>query len=227
MTTGPGDTSSTARSTPPSRIRSGPCLEKLDRYVHWEIDHVDGKAEEDGFPERLIREGYKNVILEDKERWDGASIEQIREDFKDLLASRGAEIGVVVPRYAVCLAVDQHCLDSIMNAFEDPEERGGGPGKGFVLMIEPECSPGHREDGYFGFMRVEIDTLFWLTVELNSSTSMSEMCRRVQPGKIPVYDGGLGYAVDDPSWTGPRPVTPLTHRDVRKGDCREHLGMQP
>ncbi|RHZ51108.1 hypothetical protein CDV55_103054 [Aspergillus turcosus] len=124
--------------TPESDKVWSACLEKLDRYVHWEIDHVDGEAGDDGFPERLIRETYKNVILEDKERWDGASVEQIRQDFKDLVASRGAEIGVVVPRYSVCLAIDQHCLDSIMRAFEDPEERGGGPGKGFVLMIDPE-----------------------------------------------------------------------------------------
>ncbi|GFF89251.1 hypothetical protein IFM53868_05773 [Aspergillus udagawae] len=217
--------------TPESDQVWSACVEKLDRYVHWEIDHLDGdrytKAEDHGFPEKLVHEGYRNVIGENKERWDGASIKQIREDFKSLVASQGAEIGDVVPRYAVCLVIDHHCLDSIMRAFEDPEEsmHGGGPGKGFVLMIDPELAPGHRKEGYFGFMRVEINELFWLTVELNSSFSMSDRCLRVQPGKIPVYDGGLGYAVDDPSWTGPRPRTPITHRSVCKGDCREHSEM--
>ncbi|RHZ55926.1 uncharacterized protein CDV56_104155 [Aspergillus thermomutatus] len=129
------------------------CLEKIDRYIHWEIDRVDGdryaEAEDHGFPARLVHETYRNAILEDKERWDGASIPKIREDLKDLVASRGAEIGEVVPRYTVCLVIDQQCRDSIVNAFEDPEEskHGGGPGKGFVLMIDPMFVPGNRE-GY-------------------------------------------------------------------------------
>jgi hypothetical protein len=216
--------------TPESDQVWSACLEKIDRYVHWQIDHVDGDqytgAEDHGFPERLVHEGYKNVILEDKERWDGASIEQIREDFKNLIASRGARILEVVPRYTVCLVIDQHCLDSIVNAFEPVEwMRGGGPRMGFVTMVDPTCVPGDCE-GYYGFMRVEINTLWWLTVELNSSFSMRDICPTVQPGKIPVYNADYGYADDDPSWTGPRPVTPITHRSICKGDCREHLGMQ-
>ena len=109
--------------------------------MHWEIDRVYGdwyteaEDQDHGFSEKLVHESYKNVILEDKER--AASTEQIREDFKALIASRGAEIGDVVPRYAVCLVIDQHCLDSIiMRAFEDPEEsrHGNGPGEGFILI---------------------------------------------------------------------------------------------
>lgn len=204
--------------TPESDQVWSACLEKFDRYVHWEIDHVDGDryagAQDHGFPERLVHEGYKNVILEDKERWDGASIESIREDFKNLVASRGARIGEVVPRYTVCLVIDQHCLDSIVNTFDEPAESqgGGGPRKGFVTMVDPMFEPGDCE-GYYGFMRVEIDRLWWLTVELYSSFSMRNICPKVQPGKIPVYNADLGYADDDPSWTGPRPVTPMTHRE--------------
>jgi hypothetical protein len=217
--------------TPESDQVWSACLEKIDRYIHWEIDHVDGDryadAEDHGFPERLVHETYKNVILEDKERWDGASVAQIRKDFKDLIASRGARIGEVVPRYSVCLVIDQQCLDSIMNAFEDPEEsmHGGGPWMGFITMIDPMFVPGNF-DGYFGFMRVEINRLWWLTVQFNSSFSMRDICPRVQPGKIPVYNGDLGYADDDPSWSGPRPVTPITHRSICKRNCHEHQGMQ-
>ncbi|KAF4215114.1 hypothetical protein CNMCM8980_010651 [Aspergillus fumigatiaffinis] len=216
--------------TPESDQVWSACLEKINRYIHWEIDHVDGDryagAEDHSSPERLVHEGYKCVILEDKERWDGASIKQIREDFKNLVAARGAMIGEVVPRYTVCLVIDQHCLDSIMNAFEEPAEsmHGGGPRMGFITMVDPMFVPGF--EGYFGFMRVEIDRLWWLTVELCSSSSMRDICPEVQPGKIPVYNADLGYADDDPSWTGPRPVTPITHRSICKGDCREHLGMQ-
>ncbi|KAF7183023.1 hypothetical protein CNMCM7691_002767 [Aspergillus felis] len=133
--------------TPESDHVWSACLEKIDRYVHWEIDHVDGDryagAEDHGFPERLVHEGYKNVILEDKERWDGASIEQIREDFKNLVASRGGEIWEVVPRYTVCLVIDQHSLDSIVNTFEEPAEskHWGGPRMGFITMVDPISSP--------------------------------------------------------------------------------------
>ena len=94
---------------------------------------------------------------------------------------------------------------------------GMGQGRDSFSLIDPEFVRRHREEGYFGFMRVEINELFWLTVELNSSSSMSERCLRVQPGKIPVYDGGLGYAVDDPSWSGPRPRHPSLTAQYAKG----------
>ncbi|GFF84316.1 LOW QUALITY PROTEIN: hypothetical protein IFM47457_06439 [Aspergillus lentulus] len=76
-------------------LESGlPVWRNSGSYVHWEIDRVDGdwyteaEDQDHGFPEKLVHESYKNVILEDKERWDAASIEQIREDFKALIASR-------------------------------------------------------------------------------------------------------------------------------------------
>jgi hypothetical protein len=105
-----------------------------------------------------------------------------------------------------------------MNAFEDPEEsnHGGGPRKGFITMVDPTFELGDFDD-YFGFMRVETDTLWWVVVQLNSSFSTRDICPRVQPGKIPVYNGDLGDADDDPSWTGPRPVTPITHRSICHG----------
>lgn len=80
----------------------------------------------------------QNIVLEDKGRWDGASIEQILRDLKGLVASRGAGIGDVVLRYAVCLVINQHCLDLIMCAFQDLEEgrHGGGPGKGFIHSLD-------------------------------------------------------------------------------------------
>lgn len=47
-------------------------------------------------------------------------------------------MGDVVLRYAVCLVINQHCLDLIMCAFQDLEEgrHGGGPGKGFIHSLD-------------------------------------------------------------------------------------------
>ncbi|KAF4201986.1 hypothetical protein CNMCM8927_000850 [Aspergillus lentulus] len=71
-----------------------PESDQIDR-VHGDW-YTEAEDQDHGFPEKLVHESYKNVILEDKERWDAASIEQIREDFKALIASRGAEIGTLV-----------------------------------------------------------------------------------------------------------------------------------
>jgi hypothetical protein len=49
-----------------------------------------------------------------------------------------------------------------MRAFDDPEEssHGGGPGEGFVLMIDPELAPGHRKEGYFGLCELRSMSFF-------------------------------------------------------------------
>lgn len=97
----------------------------------------------------------------------------------------------------------------------------------FILLIDPEFALGHIKEDYLGFIRAEINEFFfWLTVGLNSLVLMGDRCLSLQPGKIPVYDGGLAYTVDDAAWTGPRLGTCINHWSECKGDCRGRLEMR-
>ncbi|CEJ61909.1 hypothetical protein POX_h09379 [Penicillium oxalicum] len=191
------------------------CLAKIDRYVHWSIGDIDEDEypDSDPFPEKFVRETYKNVIFEDRERWEGASLEQIRADFKQYSEFLGMEDGSHIPWSKACLVIDEQCLNSIVSAFEDPEESANwrGPQRGFVIekggyimlkpfvvMVDPTFRPGESYDtpGYQGYMRVEIDDIWEAAVELRLST-VQEMCPNVTPAEmIPVYDGGSGYLVN-------------------------------
>lgn len=170
--------------------------------MYWEIDAErensrTGDATDD-FPEKLLNETDRNVILEDKERWNGASVDQIREDFKQYLASIGVDAGSIVPRYTVCLIIDEKCLKSIMAAVEPEDQDTGGPRMGVVTMVDPTYNPNDNYDnaGYRGFMRVEINELWWVTFQL-SAFLISEICPRIARGKIPVYNGHYGFADDE------------------------------
>ncbi|KAJ5461185.1 uncharacterized protein N7458_002737 [Penicillium daleae] len=191
------------------------CLAKIDRYVHWSIGNFYEKRypDSDPFPEKFVQETYKNLVFADRERWEGASLEQIRADFKQYSESLGMEDGSHIPWSQACLVIDESCLNSIVSAFEDPEESAnwGGPQRGFVIekggyimlkpfvvMVDPTFEPGESYDtpGYQGYMRVELDDIWEAAVQLCLST-VQEMCPNVTPADmIPVYDGGSGYLVN-------------------------------
>lgn len=184
------------------------CLDKITRYIYWEIDHVDGDryAGQDPFPETIIKETYKNVILDDQERWDGASWDQISADFNAYLKSLGVQVGDDVPRLTACLVIDEKCLQSIMRAFDDPLDQRGvstigmRSRMGFVGIIDPIYIEGasYCNNLYRGFMRVSIDSLYDLAARQLTGFSMHEICPFISgPGKVPVYDGGDGYEDDE------------------------------
>lgn len=190
------------------------CLAKIDRYVRWSISNVyeDEYRNSDHFPEKFAQETYKNLIFEDRERWEGASLEQIRTDFKQYSEFLGIEDGSHIPWSKACLVIDESCLNSIVSAFEDPEESANwrGPQRGFVIekggyimlkpfvvMIDPTFEPEESYDtpGYQGYMRVELAGIWEAAVELRLAT-VQEICPNVIPTEmIPVYDGGSGYLV--------------------------------
>ncbi|KAJ6098568.1 hypothetical protein N7467_000103 [Penicillium canescens] len=166
------------------------CLDKITRYIHWEIDHIDGPR----------------VILEDRERWDRASWDQIRADFNAHLESLGVQVGDDVPRFTACLVIDEKCLQSIVRAYDNPEAQKGGSTMGmvsrmgFVGMIDPTYSESYSycTTLYRGFMRVQINRLYNLAARQLTYFSMDEICPSVFGlGKVPVYNGRDGYEDDE------------------------------
>ncbi|CEJ60519.1 hypothetical protein PMG11_09090 [Penicillium brasilianum] len=191
------------------------CLAKIDRYVQWSISDIYEVEyrDSDPFPEYFVKETCKNLGFEDRERWEGASLEQIRTDFKQYSKSLGMEDGSHIPWSKACLVIDESCLNSIVSAFEDPEDSANwkGPRRAFVIekggcimlkpfavMVDPTFEPEESYDtpGYQGYMRVELDGIWSAAVELCLAT-VQEVCPNVTPGEmIPVYNGGSGYLVN-------------------------------
>ncbi|OQD80445.1 hypothetical protein PENANT_c035G09236 [Penicillium antarcticum] len=66
--------------TPESDQVWSACLKEIEECVRCEID-LGGKDFLDEIPEKILSETFKNVVLEDQERWDSASVKQIRADF--------------------------------------------------------------------------------------------------------------------------------------------------
>jgi hypothetical protein len=179
--------------TPQSDEYWSAAMEKLDRYIHHSIDRIDGDNLGDPYPERLIHESYRNVVLHDKEQFDGASIEQIREHFNQWKPDRGYFYNL--GRYNMCLMVDEKALLSLVRSVE-PEERESGSGgpPGYCIAIDPDYDGGsYCNFGYRGFMRVDVRFL-WEAYFQIGSFSVSEICPNIPEGKIPFYDGVGGRA---------------------------------
>ncbi|KAJ5369228.1 uncharacterized protein N7496_008988 [Penicillium cataractarum] len=110
--------------TPESDELWSACLDKIEESIRLEIDIFGGEYT-DQTPERILKDTFKNVVLEDRDRWESASVEQIRADFIAHLESIGSFVGDDAPRSTVCLVIDDACLQSIRNTFDEPESNRG------------------------------------------------------------------------------------------------------
>jgi hypothetical protein len=97
--------------------------QKIDVYVYIKIMselYLDSLKEHsstkpglpfDPKPNQQIAEKHENVILEDKAKYDGASVEQIREYFKQWVKDQREHIGQT-PKFHICLVVDDLAMRS-------------------------------------------------------------------------------------------------------------------
>ncbi|KAJ5115775.1 hypothetical protein N7456_000123 [Penicillium angulare] len=177
----------------------------IDSDLHAKLESMepedlkDPQAVPDADAERLVKITHKDVVFSDKDFWDGASIEQVRQHFSEYLrASKGRGTG----RFEGCLVIDERSLKSITDSPDPQPLLGGGSSKqpgqrwGFVGMIDGRYPENRYEPCYTGYMRVEIKSLWSLYLEFQSK-DMQELCPSVPAGLIPVYDSGTGKAQDE------------------------------
>ncbi|KAE8346756.1 hypothetical protein BDV24DRAFT_123426 [Aspergillus arachidicola] len=176
-------------------------MAKLTRYINHKImQHHRLSAEhcgDDPRPERLIQESHKDVIISDKQRWDGAGIEQIREHYAEYL--RKTNIGVYgsCGRFEACMVIDERSLKSIIASPEPGSKSRFRQPYAFVGMVDGRHDPEQKGNpGYWGFMGVQIHHLWELYVYLGIWT-MDELCPSAPPGFISVYDWWYGEAMDE------------------------------
>ncbi|KAJ5928254.1 hypothetical protein N7466_007210 [Penicillium verhagenii] len=148
-----------------------------------------GNQDRQGRPEQLIQASHKDAILSDMARWDGASIEHVRNHFAEYLRKTDQMAYPRDQRYALCLVIDEKALKSIT---------APGDEVGWVGAVDARFDPAIKYDwpGYCGFMRVKVRSLWDIYLNLHFD-QMWNLCPEVPEGWIPVYDGGSRVGQDE------------------------------
>lgn len=146
-------------------------LAKLDAYVHHEIDwdlyddslvaHTPEKPPYDPAPNREIRDRYESVVLEDMERYDGASMDSIREYFRQWVEGQGKWVGDD-PRFQVCLVFDDAAVRALSDAPDALPSNCTPPGV-FIRVVDGKFVARQCEDpSYAGWIKVSPNALMGL-----------------------------------------------------------------
>jgi hypothetical protein len=173
-------------------------MRKLDACVHCSLRSYRRSCHPE--PIRLVCEGYKNVIIEDRELLEGASVHQVRRLFDDWM-DRHEEVGG--PRSEYCLMIDDKALRSILKTPEPSEDNSFllGLEVGYVILISRRFWEGGREsrdhEYYQGFFRLDITGLFKFMHHYQNDTFEESIPYIPSPGMIPCTDGSWFHVEDE------------------------------
>ncbi|KAE8377937.1 hypothetical protein BDV26DRAFT_281431 [Aspergillus bertholletiae] len=129
-------------------------LNKLNQYIQCMLQYHDDDPE----AAQIVWEGYRSVIVEDKEQLEGASPAKIR-----------------MPRSTFCLMIDNHALQSILASPEPSLETKNWLTEkaGYVILIDRSFpDEGLEYDPYYGgWVRLKLEgvwlfTRFWNPTDL-------------------------------------------------------------
>jgi hypothetical protein len=157
--------------TPESDALFPLALAKLDAYVYREIGwdlyddsraaHTPEKPPYDPAPNQEIRERYENVVLEDRERYDSASMDSIREYFRQWVEGQGKWVGDD-PRFQICLVFDDAAVRALSDA-PDPLPSNRSPPGVLIRVVDGKFVAEQCEDpSYAGWIKVSPNALMRL-----------------------------------------------------------------
>lgn len=145
---------------------------------------------------RLLRDGHRSLEFKEKASLNGASVEQVREQFKAFVTDEFFAAGA---RFRWCLLIDSEALQSFVRYSQpvkasDLSEPGAFEANGaWVTVVDPEYESGSYTKGkarfYQGYMRCHLNRLLSLAWA-GSMKHMSKMIRRDADG-IPWYEENL------------------------------------
>lgn len=158
-------------------------------FATLEITLRDGPKENED-AHRILRDGYRTLVFQDKTTLDGASIDQIRQQFKDFVTNEFFPVGV---RFRWCLVIDAEAIQSFLR-YPQPVEASdlSKPGAieengAWVTVVDPEYEPSSTSRGrvrlYQGFVRCHLNRLLSLAWA-GSMNHISKMNRRGADGVL-------------------------------------------
>ncbi|CAI7633677.1 unnamed protein product [Penicillium discolor] len=129
----------------------------------WNLHHGQCEREREQ-SHRILCDGYRSLMLDDKTHFDGATVAQVREDFKAFVDN---EIGLFASQFRWCLVIDREALQSFIrhqNPFAVPlqvEEDLIEESEAWVTVVEPEYEQ-EQTSQYAGYMRIPLPRLLQL-----------------------------------------------------------------
>ncbi|KAK4870961.1 hypothetical protein LT330_000198 [Penicillium expansum] len=172
--------------TPESDLYWDAAVDAVRAHIFATLDwHLEHGRRENEQSHRLLRDGYRSLVFEDKTRFDGATIAQVREDFRAFVDN---DVGALGNRFRWCLVFNEEALQSFIRYPEplalpdqeraDPTEKSGA----WVIVVEPKYE---QTAQYSGYMRIHLNRLFRLA-NMGDVVPMSEMCTLFE--NIPWYN---------------------------------------
>ncbi|EED17199.1 conserved hypothetical protein [Talaromyces stipitatus ATCC 10500] len=124
--------------TPESNQHWDALLEAISKSIYRSLDEDE--------PSRIFQEGYRPLAFDDSAQFNGATLDKIRNHFKEVRESDNGHQGV---RFRWCLVIDEAALQSIIRH------------PGWVTVVDPN----YQEDSscnteyYLGYFRLYLKYL--------------------------------------------------------------------
>ncbi|KAE8393393.1 hypothetical protein BDV23DRAFT_191811 [Aspergillus alliaceus] len=170
-------------------------LAKLNRYIYCTIRHEDNPE-----PAKIVWEGYKNVIVNDKKLLEGASPVKVRQLFQDWIKRHPEHNHCSTPQSAFCLMIDNHALQSILASPEPSlETRNWITEKtGYVILIDRYFpDKGFKDKPYnVGWMRLIIGGVWPFSYSFDTVEFETRYPPIGRVGLIPYFDGYWNWVED-------------------------------
>ncbi|GAQ05743.1 hypothetical protein ALT_3064 [Aspergillus lentulus] len=181
-------------------------MRKLDAYVYCFLRSHQAYGDPEPYrrywhpePIRLICEGYRNVVIEDRELLEGASVHLVRQLFNDWMTRHDQEGD---PRSEFCLMIDDKALQSILKSPEPSEDHSfrSRSDAGYVILIDRRFQEGDiitDHENYQGFLRLDITGLWSFTDDYQQYDFWRKMPYIPRPGLIPCISGSFTHVEDE------------------------------
>lgn len=158
--------------TPESNQHWDAVLEAISKNVYADLDLHEDK------PSQIFKEGYRPLVFDDPAQFDGATLDEIRNNFREVRESDNRNQGV---RFRWCLVIDESALQSVIRR------------PGWVTVVDPKYRGGnsYSRQYYSGYFRIYLNDLWGLT-RIGRALGLDDVCGRMKgPNDIPWFDSDM------------------------------------
>lgn len=161
--------------TPESKKQWGTVLEAISKSIMEDLDEDE--------PSRIFQQGYRPLVFDDPAQFDDATLDEIRDHFREVQESDNGNDGV---RFRWCLVINENALQSILGHPEPQKD-------GWVTVVDPNYQGGsnYNTQYYPGYFRLHLKYLWSLTC-IGRALELDDLCRRMNgPDDIPWFDSDM------------------------------------
>jgi hypothetical protein len=180
-------------------------IAKLDAYVHKEIIQdlwfdanripsiFDDPNEEvvlfDPQPNQQVIAQYRNIIMDDREKFDGASMDDIANHFEDFIDGSN-NLGWSRVHRQICLLIDEEVLWWLMDAPLQPPQLPGRISDVYIKVVDGDYDLDESEHlTYPGWALSKIDVLWYLWRAVNGCDLETQLAFAVDIGRELLFTG--------------------------------------